>query len=134
MPSKKISDCLVKRTLPTKSVAVPEQGLQHRSLLATERKLLVNTSRGPLIDETALIAALRSGQIGGAALDVFDAEPLPADHPFRTLPNVVATPHLGYVTKETYRLYYQDAVDAIAAWLGGSPIRPLNRPTAMPSA
>jgi phosphoglycerate dehydrogenase-like enzyme len=90
--------------------------------------LIVNASRGPLVDETALIAALRSGHIGGAALDVFDAEPLPADHPFRSLPNVVATPHLGYVSKETYRIYYQDAADAVAAWLAGAPIRVLNTP------
>jgi phosphoglycerate dehydrogenase-like enzyme len=90
--------------------------------------LIVNTSRGPLIDEPALIAALRSGHIGGAALDVFDAEPLPADHAFRRLPNVVATPHLGYVTRETYRTYYQDAADAVAAWLAGTPIRVLNAP------
>jgi phosphoglycerate dehydrogenase-like enzyme len=90
--------------------------------------LLVNTSRGPLVQEAALIAALRSGRIGGAALDVFDAEPLPTEHPFRSLPNVVATPHLGYVTRETYRIYYQGAVDDIAAWLAGSPVRMLNAP------
>lgn len=88
--------------------------------------LLVNTSRGPLVDEVALVDALATGRIGGAALDVFDREPLPADHPFRTLPNVVATPHLGYVTEETYRIYYGDAVEDIAAWLAGAPIRVLN--------
>ncbi len=87
--------------------------------------VLVNTARGPLVDEGALIRALREGSIGGAALDVFDTEPLPADHPFRTLPNVVATPHLGYVTEETYRIYYGDAVESISAWLAGSPIRVL---------
>ena len=96
--------------------------------------LLVNTSRGPLVEEAALIAALRSGRIGGAALDVFDAEPLPAEHPFRSLPNVAATPHLGYVTKETYRIYYQDAAAAVAAWLAGAPMRMLNAPAATPSA
>lgn len=96
--------------------------------------LLVNTSRGPLVQESALIAALRSNRIGGAALDVFDTEPLPLDHPFRTLPNVVATPHLGYVTKETFRIYYQDAADDIAAWLTGTPLRVLNAPAVMPLA
>ena len=88
--------------------------------------LLVNASRGPLVDEVALVDALATGRIAGAALDVFDREPLPAVHPFRTLPNVVATPHLGYVTGETYRIYYGDAVEDIAAWLAGAPIRVLN--------
>ena len=88
---------------------------------------LVNTSRGPLVDERSLVRALEDGAIGGAALDVFDQEPLPSDHPFRTLPNVIATPHLGYVTEETYRTYYGDAVECIAAWLAGNPVRVLNR-------
>lgn len=88
---------------------------------------LVNTSRGPLVDEPSLVRALADGAIGGAALDVFDQEPLPSDHPFRTLPNVIATPHLGYVTEETYRIYYGDAVECIAAWLSGNPVRVLNR-------
>lgn len=88
--------------------------------------VIINTSRGPLIEEAALIAALKDGRIGGAGLDVFDAEPLPADHPFRTLPTVVCTPHLGYVTCETYAIYYRDAVDDISAFLAGSPKRILN--------
>jgi phosphoglycerate dehydrogenase-like enzyme len=78
---------------------------------------LVNTSRGPIIEHDALLAALRSKSIAGAALDVFDVEPLPAEHPLRTLPNVVATPHIGYVTEDLYRTFYSDAAASIAAWL-----------------
>jgi phosphoglycerate dehydrogenase-like enzyme len=78
---------------------------------------LINTSRGPIIDETALIEALRARKIAGAALDVFDAEPLPEHHAFRTLDNVLATPHIGYVTEELYRTFHGDAAASIAAWL-----------------
>ena len=78
---------------------------------------LINTSRGPIVDQAALIEALQAHRIAGAALDVFDAEPLPADHPFRTLDNVLATPHIGYVTEELYRTFYGDAAASIAAWL-----------------
>ena len=84
---------------------------------------LVNTSRGPIVDESALIGALESGTIAGAGLDVFDIEPLPLDHKLRTLPNTVLTPHMGYVTAETYRIFYRDAVENIAAFLSGSPAR-----------
>ena len=84
---------------------------------------LVNTSRGPIVDEAALVDALRSGAIAGAGLDVFDTEPLPRDHPLRTLPDTVLTPHMGYVTTETYRVFYGDAVENIKAFLAGSPIR-----------
>jgi phosphoglycerate dehydrogenase-like enzyme len=78
---------------------------------------LINTSRGPIVDEAALIAALQSNSIAGAALDVFDQEPLPAGHPFRSLDNVLATPHIGYVGEDLYRTFYHDVVTSISAWL-----------------
>ena len=77
----------------------------------------VNTSRGPIVDEAALIEALRARRIAGAAVDVFDVEPLPPDHPFRKLDNVLATPHIGYVTEDLYRTFYADAAANIATWL-----------------
>jgi phosphoglycerate dehydrogenase-like enzyme len=84
---------------------------------------LVNTSRGPLVDETALVDALRRRAIAGAALDVFDTEPLPPGHPLRILDNVVATPHVGFVTRSAYEIFYRDTVENILAWLDGAPIR-----------
>ena len=84
---------------------------------------LVNTSRGPIVDEDELVSALREGRLGGAGLDVFDVEPLPADHPLRSLPRTVITPHIGYVTRETYATFYGDAVADILAWLDGEPVR-----------
>jgi phosphoglycerate dehydrogenase-like enzyme len=84
---------------------------------------LVNTSRGPIIDETALIAALNSKSIAGAGLDVFDVEPLPLNHPFRKMDNVVLTPHLGYVSEQNYRKFYGGVVEDIRAWLDGKPVR-----------
>jgi phosphoglycerate dehydrogenase-like enzyme len=78
---------------------------------------LVNTSRGAIVDESAILTALRQRRIAGYAVDVFEAEPLPADHPFRTMDNVLATPHLGYVTEHLYRTFYGDTVRNIVAWL-----------------
>lgn len=87
--------------------------------------VLVNTSRGPLVDTDALAAALHDGRIRGAALDVFDVEPLPADAPLRTAPRTVLTPHLGYVTEGTYAVFYPQVVEAVRAWTTGSPVRVL---------
>jgi phosphoglycerate dehydrogenase-like enzyme len=80
---------------------------------------LVNTSRGPIVVEADLIAALTTGRIAGAALDVFDQEPLPLDHPFRALPNLLATPHIGYVSRGLYGRFYRDTVENIRRWLNG---------------
>jgi phosphoglycerate dehydrogenase-like enzyme len=79
--------------------------------------LLVNTSRGPIVAESALIEALRARRIAGAAVDVFDREPLLPEHPFRSLPNVLATPHIGYVADDLYRTFYQDTVSNIVSWI-----------------
>ena len=88
--------------------------------------LLINTSRGPVVDEAALVDALRSRRIAGAALDVYDREPLPVDHQLRSLPNVLLTPHIGYATVETYHDYYGQAVEDIIAFRQGNPVRRLN--------
>ena len=85
---------------------------------------LVNTSRGPLVDEAALVHALTERSIAGAALDVFDIEPLPRDHPLRSLDNVVATPHVGFVTKGTYEIFYGETVENLMAWLRSLPTTP----------
>ncbi len=87
--------------------------------------ILVNTSRGPIVDEDALAAALHDGTIAGAGLDVYGTEPLPAGHPLRSAPNTVLTPHLGYVTRGTYERFYADAVEDVAAFLRGAPVRVL---------
>ena len=87
---------------------------------------LVNTSRGPIVDEAALVDALREGRIGGAGLDVFDEEPLPSDHPFLGLPNTLLTPHIGFVTEEGYQSFYQSALANIKAFLAGEPTNAIN--------
>jgi phosphoglycerate dehydrogenase-like enzyme len=78
---------------------------------------LVNTARGPIVDEAALVETLRDRKIAGAAIDVFDQEPLPAEHPFRHLPNVLATPHLGYGSRSLYEIFYGDSVANITTWV-----------------
>jgi D-3-phosphoglycerate dehydrogenase len=84
---------------------------------------IINTARGPIIEEKALIAALQEGLVAGAGLDVFDIEPLPLDHPFRRMDNVVITPHLGYVSEQNYRQYFPDIVEDIRAFIAGTPVR-----------
>lgn len=86
---------------------------------------LVNTSRAGLIEQTALLEILRSKRIAGAALDVYDVEPLPADHPFRSTEGLIATPHVGFVEEDGYRIFFQDVVEDLVAWLDGSPVRVL---------
>jgi D-3-phosphoglycerate dehydrogenase len=86
---------------------------------------IINTSRGPIIEEAALLSALRENRIAGAGLDVFDVEPLPVEHPLRKMDNVVLTPHLGYVSLQNYRAYFAGVVDDIRAFLDGKPMRVL---------
>ena len=104
------------------------RGLVNAQALAWMKStaLLVNTARGPIVDEAALIKALQKQQLGGAALDVFDQEPLPALHPFRTLDTVLATPHVGYVSRQNYQQFFSQMIEDIQAWSAGSPVRLLN--------
>jgi phosphoglycerate dehydrogenase-like enzyme len=104
------------------------RGLLGREELALMKPtaMLINTSRGPIIEEAALLAHLRERRIAGAALDVYDQEPLPADHPLRGLDNVIVLPHIGYVVEQNYRLIYGDTLEDIEAFLDGRVIRPLN--------
>jgi phosphoglycerate dehydrogenase-like enzyme len=101
------------------------RGLVGRRLLSLMKPdaYLINTSRGRIIDEEALLAVLENGSIGGAALDVYEIEPLAPDHPLRGAPRVLLTPHVGYVTRETYAVFYREMIEAIVAYLDGRPIR-----------
>ena len=103
------------------------RGLVGRDDLARMKptSYLVNTARGPIVDEAALLQTLQQNKIAGAAVDVFSVEPLPVDHPFRKLDNMVVTPHLGYVTEETFRAHYGQMVEGIDAWFNGEPVRRL---------
>src|SRR4029077_4205578 len=100
-------------------VGAKEFGLMKKSAF------LINTSRGPIVEEAALISALRERRIAGAGLDVYDIEPLPVEHPLRALDNVVLTPHLGYVVEQNYRAFFGGTVDAIRGFLDGKPVRVL---------
>jgi phosphoglycerate dehydrogenase-like enzyme len=97
----------------------------HEFGLMKPSAFIINTSRGPIIDEAAMLAALRDKKIAGAGLDVFDVEPLPLDHPLRKMDNVVLTPHLGYVTEQGYRHYFSGVIEDIRAYLDGKPVRVL---------
>ena len=88
--------------------------------------VFVNTSRGPIVDTSALVDVLRDGRIAGAGIDVYDQEPLPSDHPLLGLRNAVLTPHLGYVTRGSYEIYYREAVEDVAGWIAGTPLRVLS--------
>jgi phosphoglycerate dehydrogenase-like enzyme len=87
---------------------------------------LVNTSRGPIVEEAALLDALAAGRIAGAGLDVYDTEPLPREHPLRSMPNTLLLPHIGYVTGDAYEVFYTHAVEDVLAWADGAPVRVLN--------
>jgi phosphoglycerate dehydrogenase-like enzyme len=93
--------------------------------LMKQSAFLVNTSRGPIVDTDALLEALEAGTIAGAGLDVYDTEPLPADHALRSAPRTIITPHLGYVTEDTYTVFFDDAVEDVLAYLAGDPVRVL---------
>jgi phosphoglycerate dehydrogenase-like enzyme len=93
--------------------------------LMKQSAFLVNSSRGPIVDTDALLEALEAGAIAGAGIDVYDTEPLPVDHPLRSAPRTIITPHLGYVTEDTYTVFFDDAVEDVLAYLAGDPVRVL---------
>src|SRR6266436_3496228 len=116
------TDALIERLLPFDAICVLRErtrGLVGAAELALMKPTarLVNTSRGPIVNEQALIETLRARAIAGAAVGVFDTEPLPAKHPFRSLENLLATPHIGFVAEDLYRTFYGDAAAAIGAWI-----------------
>ena len=127
--AERLPDLLAQSDVVTLHLVLSDRtrGLVGADQLAVMRRsaYLVNTARAGLVDTSALVAALVAGGIAGAGLDVYDEEPLPAGHLLRTLPNVLATPHLGYVTEANYRAYFTGAVEDIAAWQAGHPIRRL---------
>lgn len=98
----------------------------HELSMMKASSVFINTSRAGLVDTDALLSALEEGRIRGAGIDVYDTEPLPVDHPLRSAPRTVLTPHLGYVTDDTYRIFFTQAVEDIAAWAAGEPVRQLN--------
>ena len=112
------------------------RGLLGRAELALMRPsaVLINTSRGPIVEIDALIACLQTGRIAGAALDVFDYEPLPKDHVLRSLENVILTPHVGYVVEQNYRWFYGDTLEDVEAFLDGRVVRPMNSPAVRETA
>jgi phosphoglycerate dehydrogenase-like enzyme len=118
------------RTSDSVSIHVPLSSSSRGMIGARELGLmkptafLVNTSRGPIVDEDALVDALNGERLAGAAVDVFEVEPLPADHRLRKVERLIATPHIGFVTRATYEVFFREAVEDIAAWLKGAPIRP----------
>lgn len=129
-------ECAAKDELFTKSdvvtIHMPDTNATRGVLGAREIGLmkptayLINTARPALVDDAALQAALRDGRIAGAGIDVFEHEPLPRDHPYRTLPNVIATPHIGFVTLENYEIFFRQSLENLKAYLAGSPIRIIN--------
>jgi phosphoglycerate dehydrogenase-like enzyme len=129
-------ECVLKADLFTRSdiltIHIPHsdstQGIIRADDIASMKRsaYLINTSRPKLIDNEALVQALTSGQIAGAGLDVFEIEPLPLNHPFRTLPNVIATPHIGFVTEENYRMFFEQSLENLIAFQKDRPIRTIS--------